>query len=240
MGLRGAQEVKEHPWLKFFSWKELYDKTFEAPFIPKHGDNFDSKYCNAPDKIGQETKERYESYLRNETIKDVFKGFTFNQMDSENDVFSSKLKDNNSKNQSMDVNTDKYKNITKFNNPHLNISNLNMSTSNLHHRNNSFCLTPKDNKNNLTLINNDNKNRNNNQDNINNISLNNINNLNNNYTNLSNIENKFLKMKKQTAASSSTSSLLRQYKMTNNSNNNTSISINYVHRRSGSLGNSYQ
>jgi len=33
--LRGAQEIKDHAWLKYFPWKDLYEKKLESPFIPK-------------------------------------------------------------------------------------------------------------------------------------------------------------------------------------------------------------
>lgn len=35
LGLRGAAEVKDHPWIKYFDWNNLYEKKIEAPFIPK-------------------------------------------------------------------------------------------------------------------------------------------------------------------------------------------------------------
>jgi len=41
------------------------------------GDNFDKKYCEAPDKIGLETKEKYEKYLRDESTQIIFKDFNF-------------------------------------------------------------------------------------------------------------------------------------------------------------------
>jgi len=59
------------------------------------GDNFDQKYCQAVDKIGQNTKENYENLIRRETVQNFFKNFTF--ISNENE---SKLKDR------------------KFNNPH--------------------------------------------------------------------------------------------------------------------------
>jgi hypothetical protein len=102
LGLRGATEVKEHPWLKYYPWKEIYDKTLDSPFIPKTGDNFDAKYCNAPEKMGPDTKEKYDSYLRDEGYKEAFKEFTY----FNNGVTSTFLEDKMS-----------------FNNPHNNISN---------------------------------------------------------------------------------------------------------------------
>jgi hypothetical protein len=59
------------------------------------GDNFDQKYCQAVDKIGQNTKENYENLIRRETVQNFFKNFTFISNENEN-----KLKDR------------------KFNNPH--------------------------------------------------------------------------------------------------------------------------
>lgn len=218
--MRGAQEVKEHPWIKFYTWKELYDKTLEAPFIPKVGDNFDSKYCNAPEKIGMDTKEKYENYLRNESFKDAFKGFTHNQVNSEENekknIKESKTQNIKNNQSALIINTREALKNMKFNNPHMNISNISMSTTNLK-KDCSFSYlnnSQLENKNSVNSINQDNKN-----------------------CNLSNIENKFLKMKKQAASSSSTSSLLRQYKMSNISNNSTSTSINYLHRRTGSTAN---
>ena len=35
MGLRGAQEVKDHVWLKNYPWKDLYDKKNMPGFVPK-------------------------------------------------------------------------------------------------------------------------------------------------------------------------------------------------------------
>lgn len=77
MGLKGSQEVKDHVWLKYYPWKDLYDKTLASPFNPKVGDNFDSKYCNAVEKIGQQTKDRYDSIMREENNKASFLEFYF-------------------------------------------------------------------------------------------------------------------------------------------------------------------
>jgi hypothetical protein len=76
LGMKGASEVKNHPWLKYYPWKELYEKSLESPFIPKLGDNFDKKFCESPDKLGETTKSRYEKYIHEENFKNVFKNFT--------------------------------------------------------------------------------------------------------------------------------------------------------------------
>ena len=70
--------------------------------MPKLGDNFDVKYCNALEKIGNATREKYEQYLREDFCKEVFKDFYFN---------SNEL-DSNDKNTTINK---------KFFNPHLNI-----------------------------------------------------------------------------------------------------------------------
>jgi hypothetical protein len=41
LGLNGPAEVKNHPWLRDFPWKELWDRKLKAPFIPPKEDNFD-------------------------------------------------------------------------------------------------------------------------------------------------------------------------------------------------------
>lgn len=74
--------MKEHAWIKYYPWKDLYEKKIEPGFIPKAGvDHWDKKYCEAPDKIGVETKERYEKYLRNEATHEIFKGYYYFSID---------------------------------------------------------------------------------------------------------------------------------------------------------------
>lgn len=77
LGLRGALEVREHSWLKYYHWKDLYDKRIIAPFQPGNGDNFDAKYCNVENKIGADTKARYDVIGKDLHYKDAFAHFTF-------------------------------------------------------------------------------------------------------------------------------------------------------------------
>ena len=46
LGYRGAYELMRHPWLKYYPWKDLYNKKIQAPFIPRKKDNFDKRYCD--------------------------------------------------------------------------------------------------------------------------------------------------------------------------------------------------
>ena len=75
----GVLEMKEHPWLKYYPWKELENKSLPAPFIPENKDNFDKRYCESIDKIGEETKMRYEEILEGESYKNSFKNFYYNK-----------------------------------------------------------------------------------------------------------------------------------------------------------------
>jgi len=93
LGLRGAAEVKEHPWIKYFPWKDLYTKTFESPFKHNILEPWDAKYVNTPDKLGMETRDRYENIIRSESYKVVFNDyyFYFNTNDLK-DKYNSKLR----------------------------------------------------------------------------------------------------------------------------------------------------
>lgn len=41
LGSNGAEEVKQHPWLRDFPWDDLTHKRVKAPFVPPVEDNFD-------------------------------------------------------------------------------------------------------------------------------------------------------------------------------------------------------
>ena len=80
LGYNGIKEIIEHPWLKYYPWKDLYEKKLEAPFSPKSMDNFDKKYCEGPDKIGNDTLERYQNYYKNDVLADVFNNYSFDNI----------------------------------------------------------------------------------------------------------------------------------------------------------------
>lgn len=97
LGLRGITEAKEHPWFKNYPWKELYEKKIESPFFPKATDNYDKKYCEQVEKIGLDTKERYEAYMHDDEFPQVFRKFTFVDYD---ELFEKKNEKENKSNYS--------------------------------------------------------------------------------------------------------------------------------------------
>ena len=60
LGYNGFDEIKNHPWLIDFNWEDLKNKRMQPFFIPPFTDNnYDKKYCNEPEKIGDETQNEY-------------------------------------------------------------------------------------------------------------------------------------------------------------------------------------
>ena len=81
LGFNGVKEIKHHPWMNDINWELLMEKKIEAPYIPpSHKENFDKKYCEGEDNVGEETLERYELYFQSELYEDVFKNYTFINM----------------------------------------------------------------------------------------------------------------------------------------------------------------
>jgi hypothetical protein len=75
----GVKELMAHPWLKYYPWEELKEKTLPPPFIPEQNDNFDKKYCESIEKISEETKIRYEEIFLSTTYRNAFVDFYFNK-----------------------------------------------------------------------------------------------------------------------------------------------------------------
>ena len=130
----GAKEMKEHPWLKYYPWSELENKSLPAPFIPEKRDNFDKRYCESIDKISEETKLRYEEIIEGDLFKTCFKNFYYNK----DEIKQKKNENNNSKigNEISDKNKkNDNNNILLINNIDLNIQNK--KTNNNSNTNNS-------------------------------------------------------------------------------------------------------
>ena len=182
--MRGAAEVKDHPWLKYYPWKELYDKKLEAPFIPKIGDNFDKKYCEGPDKIGDTTKERYEKYVREENFQVAFKNFTvFNNNEETNCNSNANNKNQSAKNRPKDQKESSSASSSTNKRPmHMRSSSVSVPSSALLNHNNinsNYNNAIYINKESINYNNNNNNNSNTNNNNYNNNKINNNNNNNN-------------------------------------------------------------
>ena len=77
LGLRSAKEVKDHPWIKKYPWKDLYYKKLDPPFTPPQGDNFDKRYCNQEEKLNASMRAKYEKYLNDPNNANAFDNFDF-------------------------------------------------------------------------------------------------------------------------------------------------------------------
>ena len=100
IGYKGINELKIHPWLKYYPWEMLYNKSLPSPFIPENKDNFDRRYCESSDVITEETKLRYEEILMDDIYKTAFKSFYYNS-DDEEFKKNNNLKSNNINNNQL-------------------------------------------------------------------------------------------------------------------------------------------
>ena len=114
LGYNGISEVKEHPWIKYYPWGMIIDKTLPSPFIPQNKDNFDLRYCAKTEKIGEETKMRYEELIMDNKFKNIFDDFLFNYDHEQKMLKKNKEKNNNSNLNKNIINT-VYNRVNKYN-----------------------------------------------------------------------------------------------------------------------------
>ena len=81
LGYNGIDEIKNHLWMSDIDWDSLFKKKIQAPFIPPaNKENFDKRYCEGEDNVGEETIERYELYLQSNLYGGVFENYTYIDM----------------------------------------------------------------------------------------------------------------------------------------------------------------
>ena len=107
LGFRGINELKEHPWLKYYPWLLIKNKSLPSPFVPENKDNFDKRYCENLEHIGEETKARYEEILLDNNYTNYFKNFYYNE--EEDKRRNIKNKNENNKNESSGLNIKSFK-----------------------------------------------------------------------------------------------------------------------------------
>ena len=206
LGFKGIHELREHNWLKYYPWELFEKKNLPSPFIPENRDNFDKRYCESVDKIGEETKMRYEDILLDGVYQLQFKNFKYNKDEEEDKkkkeeaLQKKKLLKNNIKikeeNNKSDIknenNNNKENNVPK---------NRNINNNNINNYPNINSNNPNSNFNNNNNLNNTNDKLNNyntiNISNINysliNVNIPNNNNNNQNQNNIHQINNNFNK-----------------------------------------------
>ena len=62
----------------------------DSPFIPAKKDNFDKRYCESADRIGNNTKERYEKYMKDDGFSNLFINFTYYNIGGEDYTLNDK------------------------------------------------------------------------------------------------------------------------------------------------------
>jgi serum/glucocorticoid-regulated kinase 2 len=70
LGNSGISEIMTHPWVRYFSWKELQEGTLVSPFVPKAQDNFD------PRNLG-EWKDEIDPTIDLPASQNLFIGYSF-------------------------------------------------------------------------------------------------------------------------------------------------------------------
>ena len=122
LGFKGIIELKEHPWIKYYPWNMINDKSLPSPFVPQNKDNFDLRYCARSEKIGEETKMRYEEILMDKNYQNIFKNFFFN-FDYEKKLLLKKKEKEDTINDNKNIINNIYYKVQKCNNNNLNSKN---------------------------------------------------------------------------------------------------------------------
>lgn len=76
LGHNDINEIKDHEWLIDINWNKLLEHKITSPFTPKNEDNFDKKFCEGVEKLGEETLTRYKFYMQNEDYSSLFENYT--------------------------------------------------------------------------------------------------------------------------------------------------------------------
>ena len=118
----GIKELKDHFWLRYYPWTELEKKSLPGPFIPEKRKNFDKRYCESIEQIGETTMLRYEQIALRDDYITAFANFYYNRDEKEKDMKDKEkekeIQTNNNVNKeiiNIEDNTIKKKKKTKMN-----------------------------------------------------------------------------------------------------------------------------
>lgn len=78
IGLNGAEEVKQHIWLKDFDWESMLNKTMEPAFYPKPRPPVKPKVLTTEEEERVEKeKEEYDQMVRRKSVQEIYKDYIF-------------------------------------------------------------------------------------------------------------------------------------------------------------------
>ena len=98
LGYNGIREIKNHLWFQDIDWDELLMKKIKSPFVPKEGDNFDKKFCEASDNFGDidsNIKNKYNDFMATKEFKNLFWNYTYIREEEKDKVMEKYYKNNN-------------------------------------------------------------------------------------------------------------------------------------------------
>ena len=129
----GIKELKEHFWLRYYPWKELENKTLPGPFIPEKRKNFDKRYCESVDQIGETTLARYGKISLRDDYISIFANFYYNRDEKEKEKEIQALTNKNINSNNIECIISEDNTIKKENNSK--ISKISQSTENIKENN---------------------------------------------------------------------------------------------------------
>ena len=134
LGANGINELKNHIWMKDVDWEKLEKKKITPPYVPKYLENFDQKYCEGEDEVGEETPNDVETQDIEQKIQELIDENSFISINigiddyfNYSNIFNKKIKENYSKksekyedlyndfNKSFDNSINQFLNIPKDN-----------------------------------------------------------------------------------------------------------------------------
>jgi serine/threonine protein kinase len=77
LGYNGILEIKQHPWLKYFNWKDLYLQKINPPYSPDFYERMNDSYYYPTHKKGLKTIERYMKIKKSQKYLNEFKLYEY-------------------------------------------------------------------------------------------------------------------------------------------------------------------
>ena len=96
LGYYGINEIKNHPWFRDVKWDELLIKKIKSPYVPKNGDNFDKKFCEATHEFNKDNniKEKYNNIIHQKDYINLFQNYTFLREEEKEKIFNDYFNNN--------------------------------------------------------------------------------------------------------------------------------------------------